>query len=210
MDAGDGLAYASGGHLVTSKKAALSGMAGPILFGSLTLVATLLQTDFMKELGWDVYPSGLALGPYGWIQVANFALLGILIVAFGLGLYRAMGSKIGKSTASLAILAGVGALLLTWKTDPPRVQATTHGQIHLVGYLVLVLSLLVSYCLTALHRGAGVFSGYKRYFLVGVGLAILGFAEVLPQPWGNFVFIMGVLAPLEVMAIALWRASAES
>lgn len=105
---------------MTTKRAALCGMAAPILFGFLTMVATLLQTDFMEKLGWDVYPSGLALGPYGWIQVANFVLEGILIIAFGLGLYWAMGSKIGEVAASLVILAGVGGLLLSWKTDPPQ------------------------------------------------------------------------------------------
>src|SRR5687768_17608009 len=109
---------------MSRKTAALCGVAAPIVFGLLTLLATLLQTDFMEELGWDVYPSGLALGPLGWIQIFNFLLTGALMIAFGIGLYRAERGA-GKFVASLIVLAGVGTLLLAAKTDPPGVEATT-------------------------------------------------------------------------------------
>jgi hypothetical protein len=33
------------------------------------------EQDFMdRDLGWDVWPSGLALGPHGWGQVVVFVL----------------------------------------------------------------------------------------------------------------------------------------
>jgi hypothetical protein len=41
---------------------------------------TFAQYGFMRDLGWDPlgasdvpWPSGLALGPLGWLQAANFA-----------------------------------------------------------------------------------------------------------------------------------------
>jgi hypothetical protein len=33
------------------------------------------EQDFMEhDLGWDVWPSGLALGPHGWGQIVVFVL----------------------------------------------------------------------------------------------------------------------------------------
>jgi hypothetical protein len=55
-----------------TKLAAMAGMIGPALFGSVLLVLTVIEYDFMRSLGWEplsvttvVWPSGLALGPYG-------------------------------------------------------------------------------------------------------------------------------------------------
>ncbi len=54
--------------------AALAGVVGPPLFAAVIALATLLQYDFLRGLGWHPidaspvpYPSALAPGPYGWL-----------------------------------------------------------------------------------------------------------------------------------------------
>ena len=69
-----------------TKLAALAGTIGPLLFGSVLLVLTLIDYDFMGSLGWEplsvttsVWPSGLALGPYGRVMTVAFLVNSLLV-----------------------------------------------------------------------------------------------------------------------------------
>jgi hypothetical protein len=62
--------------------AAVAGTIGPVLFATVIFALSVLEYDFMLGIGWrpvadpaGAWPSGLALGPYGLAQVANFGLL---------------------------------------------------------------------------------------------------------------------------------------
>lgn len=54
------------------------------------------------------WPSGLALGPYGWVQILNFVVSGLLLAIFAAGLHFEVtdgyGSRIG---ARLLFVAGI-------------------------------------------------------------------------------------------------------
>ncbi len=71
---------------MSQENKALAGMIGPAMFALIIVVLTLVQYDFMVQLGRhpirrsDVpWPSGLALGPLGGLQVANFVLFGFML-----------------------------------------------------------------------------------------------------------------------------------
>lgn len=68
----------------TVRVGAIAGAVAPYLFLLGTIGISWLQEDFMEELGWDEWPSGLALGPNGWLQMADFIVLGVLLSAFAL------------------------------------------------------------------------------------------------------------------------------
>ena len=75
--------------MVSPRNAALAGTVGPIVFALIAVVLTFAQYDFMRGLGWEPlgasdvpWPSGLALGPLGWLQVLNFAFFGLTLVLF--------------------------------------------------------------------------------------------------------------------------------
>jgi hypothetical protein len=60
---------------VLLRNAAFAGMIGPALFALIVVVLSVAQYGFMVDLGWDPigssdvpWPSGLALGPLGWLQ----------------------------------------------------------------------------------------------------------------------------------------------
>jgi hypothetical protein len=70
-------------------------MLGPTSFTFIVIVLTVIQYDLMLGIGWQpvvnpagAWPSGLALGPYGWAQSLNFAVSGLLLVVFALGLHH--------------------------------------------------------------------------------------------------------------------------
>jgi hypothetical protein len=66
-------------------------MIGPAIFVLIVIVLTVAQYGLMRDLGWHPiessgvpWPSGLALGPYGWLQVLNFILFGLLLLTLSL------------------------------------------------------------------------------------------------------------------------------
>ncbi|HTF39084.1 MAG TPA: hypothetical protein VK754_00630, partial [Propionibacteriaceae bacterium] len=71
----------------TRSAGALAGLvAGPFFLISVGL-NTWASIDYLHGLGWEFvggeqvpWPSSLARGPYGWVQVATFVITGLLIV----------------------------------------------------------------------------------------------------------------------------------
>jgi hypothetical protein len=51
-----------------TRYAAMAGLISSPLFLTTALILSLAQSEFMRALGWEVWPSGLALGPYGWVK----------------------------------------------------------------------------------------------------------------------------------------------
>ena len=64
------------------KFAALAGIIGPAIFAVLVTGLTFAEADFMRSIGWNPFgnvldwPSGLAMGPYGWLMTINFFIVG--------------------------------------------------------------------------------------------------------------------------------------
>jgi hypothetical protein len=75
------------------RRAAAAGLLGPVLFALGLVVITWAEWDYLRGLGFSLadhgesaWPSGLAQGPVGWAQNANYALLGLLLLVFVRGL----------------------------------------------------------------------------------------------------------------------------
>jgi hypothetical protein len=201
------------------RNAAFAGMIGPALFALIVVVLTVAQYGFMVDLGWDPigasdvpWPSGLALGPLGWLQVLNFILFGLALMVFAVGLHRgvaarARGSVIGPM---LLMVAGVALVLSAFKTDPSLSGGpqTWHGLIHGLVFLLLVLSLLLSFLLLwwRLRRDPR-WRGYDLYTIITAVLYVVLFFRSASQ-WAFYLFLAVVLAWVEVMAIRL-RSVAE-
>jgi hypothetical protein len=126
-----------------------------------------------KPLGaFDVlWPSGLALGPLGWLQVLNFAFFGPTLIFFALGLRREVTSRGRLSWAGPAFLgvSGVALVLAAFKTDPHLMEdpQTWHGTIHLPAFVLLVLSFLLSLFFWWRRLGRDpAWRGYALYTLI--------------------------------------------
>ncbi len=198
---------------MSQESKALAGMIGPAMFALIIVVLTLVQYDFMVELGWHPirssevpWPSGLALGPLGWLQVANFVLFGFMLIAFAVGLHRAVarggrGSSVGPA---LLILAGVAMVLAGFKTDPdisggPQMW---HGLIHGLAYLLFIFSLLPSFFfLWWRFRRDPLWRGYSLYTLITGMLYVILFLR--SESVAFYLFLALILVWIEVMAIRL-------
>lgn len=206
--------------MVSSRNAALAGMVGPVVFALAAVFLTVAQYGFMVELGWkplgasDVpWPSGLALGPLGWLQVLNFAFFGLALIFFALGLHREVASQGRLSWAgpALLVVSGASLVLAAFKTDPHLMEGpqTWHGAVHFLAFILLIFSFLLSlfFWWRRLRRDSQ-WRGYALYTLItAIVYIVLLFAST--WQWGFYLFLGVVLAWVEVMAIHL-RSQAES
>ncbi len=69
-------------------------LLGPILFAVVLATLTIVKYDFLLSLGWHPindptfdWPSGLALGPFGWIMTATFIISGLIMTLFAYRLF---------------------------------------------------------------------------------------------------------------------------
>ncbi|HEX9028756.1 MAG TPA: DUF998 domain-containing protein [Anaerolineales bacterium] len=121
---------------------ASAGMAGSALFVAVFLLEGWLRPGYNPM---EMFISALSLGPRGWIQVANFMVLGVLLALFTWGV--AMEFRNGKASRGGVILLAILAFLFTisgpFVMDPagtPQSQASLHGTIHgLAGGIVFLL-----------------------------------------------------------------------
>jgi len=190
--------------LISPRSAALAGMVGPVLFAGSLVTLTTLQYDFLLGIGWEplkdpsgAWPSGLSLGPYGWVQDFNFALSGALLAIFAVGLHRGIrgGSKAGPA---LLFVAGLAMALLAFETDPIQGTGphTLHGWVHDASFVIFVLTLVPAlFLLWRRMREDRFWRGHARYTLVTAVLAMV------------LLFLPGVAYYLFLMVILVWFAT---
>ena len=196
------------------KLAGIAGTIGPVLFGGALLGLSVLEYDFMLGIGWQpvadpagAWPSGLALGHYGAAQIANFVISGLLLCLFALGLHLEMATRPASTSPGTALLflAGVAMTLMGFRTDPiERVgPSSLHGLIHDSAFVVFVLAILAAlFFLWWGLRWDARWRGHARYTLA---TGILAMLLLLLPGVAYYLFLIALLAWMEVTAIHLWR-----
>jgi hypothetical membrane protein len=159
--------------------------------------------------------SVLANGPLGWIQITNFLLTGVMTIAAGVGVYRAIGD--GGARWAGVLIAGYGIGLIAagiFRADPmsgfppgtpnDRELVSWHGMLHLLS-AVVAFTCLVAACFVFTvwfarthERGWAWFSG-----LAG-GLFAATFV-VLPSGWGGAASLLAFTAA--VVLVWAWLAA---
>ena len=187
------------------KFAAFTGMIGPLLFVIVVTGLTIAESDFMRSLGWDPFrtvldwPSGLALGPYGWLMRAAFLVSGAMLIFFAYGLQLALKEKPG---TTLMMFAGLAMTGLVFNTDPTirSTPATWHGVLHDAFFAVLGLTLTPAMLLLGLtFQRNGQWKKLSIYTWATLAL-------IVPTFWLKgavfYVFLLAILIWNEVIA---WR-----
>jgi hypothetical protein len=191
--------------------AAISGMAGPVLFSFVLVALSVFQYDFMIGIGWrplrdpaGAWPSGLALGPYGWAQDANFAFSGTLLAVFALGLRHGTGER-SRAGTTLLFVSGAAMALMAFETDPIRRTGprTLHGWVHDAAFVVFVLSLVLAlFSLWLWMRKDPPWQSHARYTLA---TAICATVLLFLPGIAFYLFLAVVLTWLELTALRLRR-----
>ena len=186
--------------------ASLAGIIGPILFALVLTVLTIVQDDFMRTLGWNPtgsvidWPSGLALGPYGWLMTITFFVCGALMTFFAYGLKLALHENLA---ATLLMVAGFAMMGLIFTTDPTltTVRKTWHGLLHDSFFALLGLTLMPGMLLLG-----GVFWQHEPWRNLSIYTWIT-LALIIPTFWlkgvAFYVFLLAILTWSVVVAIRL-------
>ncbi|MGA5299078.1 DUF998 domain-containing protein [Nucisporomicrobium flavum] len=123
------------------------GVLAPILF-----VLVFLINDALKP-GYEPvrdYVSEAAIGPGGWVQIANFAGAGLLITASSFGLSRTVSRWTGRLIRVFGVcLIAAGVFV----SDPvPHDRSTWHGSVHNAVSIVAFGSLTLACCTASRWR----------------------------------------------------------
>lgn len=195
------------------KLAARAGLIGPVLFGFILTTLTILKYDFLLSLGWDPiraptfdWPSGLALGDYGWIMTATFLLSGLMMALFASGLRLSLPPFRLTFYSTFALsLAGIALAGLAFTTDPTTLAdsmpATWHGRLHDLSFVMLGLTLMPAMILLgfAFHADAH-WRGLSSYTWLTVALTGPAFAL---KGAAFYIFLLAILVWSEVVAVRL-------
>lgn len=188
--------------------AALSGILGPILFALVVTLLTIVQEDFMRTLGWNPlgpvidWPSGLALGPYGWLMTITFFICGALMAFFAYGLKLALHDKLA---TTLLMIAGFAMMTLIFTSDPTigRTEYTWHGFLHDAFFVLLGSTLMPGMLLLGL-----VFQKQEHWKNLALYTWIT-LALIIPTFWlkgvAFYLFLLAILAWSVVIALNLRR-----
>ena len=186
--------------------AALAGIIGPILFAVVVTGLTIAQVDFMRTLGWNPlgpvidWPSGLAMGPLGWVMTVTFFVCGAMMAFFAYGLKLALNDKLA---TTLLMLAGLAMMALVFTSDPTlsRTSYTWHGFLHDAFFVVLGCTLMPGMLLLALvfQRHAS----WKHLSLYTWGTLALIFPTFWLKGVAFYVFLLAILTWSVVIALRL-------
>jgi hypothetical protein len=194
------------------KLGAVAGIAGPLLFGSVLTTLTLVQYPFMRSLGWDPimhptfdWPSGLALGPIGWIMTATFIVCGTLLSLFAWGLRAELRDLPGQIGTILMTWAGVAMMGLAFSTDRAiaPMPITWHGRLHDMAFMSLGLLLIPAMILLAVSfHSHGTWKTLSIFTWITFVLAMPTFAI---KGLVFYAFLAVMLIWNVLAAIRLWK-----
>jgi uncharacterized protein DUF998 len=137
-----------------NRAAAWAGMVGPTLFAAIFTIEGWLRPGYQAR---GMFVSELALGPRGWIQVANFIVFGVLFLLFTRGVaaefHDGKASRVGPvllTIIGISFLAS-GPFVMDPVTTPPD-QMSWHGKLHMNLFGALVFSLSPVSCFVFIRR----------------------------------------------------------
>lgn len=195
------------------------GVVGPGLLVVLFLIEGAIRPDYDPK---RVFVSQLSLGDQGWLQIANFVVSGLLIVAFAFGLRRVVSS--GRASRWGPILVGLVGLGLVvsgvFVTDPAlgyppgtppglTQNPSWHGSLHLLGALFVFGGLPIASFAFARRFQAQADRRWGRYSVAtGIGmLAVFVAANLGASGAAGLGDIAGALQRVAIVIGFAWIAA---
>ena len=188
-------------------------LIGPVLFAVVLIALTLVNYDFLISLGWHPiddptfdWPSGLALGPYGWIMTAAFIVSGLLMTLFARRLFLDLKpGPASQAGSTLMAFAGLFLAALAFTTDPTirNTPATWHGRLHDLSFVLLGLTLFPA--MIVLGFAFRTDERWKNFALYTWGTLALAGPAFFIKGAAFYVFLFAILVWNEVAAMRLNR-----
>jgi Protein of unknown function (DUF998) len=200
-----------------------------MIAGPLFIIVSLILA-FTRE-GFNIvrHPASLlALGDFGWMQIANFVVSGVLFIALSVGLRRALTTGVGSRW--LPILFGlVGVAMIiggVFVADPalgfppgtpdgvPK-QMSWHSMVHAFAPILGFLALIGAFFIVARRfRSKGDQAWMWVSIVVGVATLVLSSSPNMTADWevGRFNFLplwVGVALGYVYASLVVWMLKRE-
>lgn len=200
----------------TQKLLALCGVTGPILYTTVVIILGFLWPGYnhvsqlQSELGATGAPNAIIMNVFG------FLLLGILLIAFALGLYRNLNKEKGTMIGSaLIVVTGVSLVAVAFfPCDPGCVNISFTGMMHGVFATSSAVSMVLATIILAQQFNDD--NRWKNYWLytlaTGIMTSIFGLSLlfIVIEGWMGAIQRISMGIPLfwmEVISIRLLRLS---
>ncbi|WP_341720882.1 DUF998 domain-containing protein [Micromonospora sp. FIMYZ51] len=185
-----------------TRKLLVCGIVGALLFIVVIAVNGVIKPDYDPM---NDFVSEGAIGPGGWLQIANFVVSGGLLTAFSFGLRRTVSRWTAWLTGIFAVsLVGAGVFV----SDPvPSDRASGHGVAHDLFSLVVFVALIAACFTAARWRPTPLWRWYCRFTGVAVGVLVIAAGGVDPVDGGAGLLQRGsILIGWSWLAVLAWRA----
>jgi hypothetical membrane protein len=185
---------------------------GPLLFLAIATVAGLVRPEY-DSIAEPI--SALALGPSGWIQRLNFALLALSFLSFALVLRQRLSSgRAAVAGPGIFVVMAVGvALAGIFTMDPIGAPATTTGRLHgIAGFLVFPWMPVVLLVMTRRFRHDPALRPYAAYtlatavFLLATLVFFLSFVGTPDAPPRLYSGLRGLVQRTMLAPFFVWIA----
>ncbi|MFW6079299.1 MAG: DUF998 domain-containing protein [Gemmatimonadota bacterium] len=200
---------------VSTRSLLAAGIAAGAVFPLVVLVQALTREGF--DLA--VHPlSMLSLGDFGWIQIANFVLTGLLFVGFAAGMRRLLGSGRGGRWGprligfygAVNVAAGVFTVDPMYGFPPGTPEGlpetlSWHAIVHNLTFALAFLGLIVAIFVFARRFASVGRRGFAAYSLA-TGLAtpaLIVLSQMNPDSAGYVLFGVNVMVNVWLVALAL-------
>ncbi len=186
-------------------------LLGPILFAAVLTTLTIVKYNFLLSLGWHPlnaptfdWPSGLALGEFGFIMTATFIISGLIMILFSTRLFLDLKPAFTSQAGStLLALSGLALASLAFTTDPTlsTTSATWHGRLHDLSFVILGLTLFPAMSLLGFaFRQNEKWKNLSTYTWLTLALAAPAFAL---KGAAFYIFLFAILLWNEIAVIRL-------
>ena len=202
------------------RRAAVVGIATPILFALSLAGLTALQYGFLRRLGWHPvddpsagWPGALTAGPFGEIAAYTFVAAGLLLAFFQVGLHRgaveesgARGWRVGPLFLAAAGAATVAYGLLGGSAGTG--ELTVSGAVrYATAVVIYACFVLAAYFMWRRLRWALRWRWQAR---VSISAGLLIILSLFLDLYGTYLFFATVLTWMELHALCLWNISGRA
>ena len=199
-------------NLALQQLAIWAGIIGPALFVTVFTLEGALRPGYNAL---STYVSALSLGPRGWIQMTNFVVFGVLLLAFT----RAVAAEFRDGKASrggLILLTIIGFCYLLsgpFIMDPtgtPLNQTTIHGTLHgILGAIVFLLMPISCFVYLRRFRTDPKWQSFQWWTLVlgsisAIGTLLLTITTKLPNLQTTFSGWDGLIQRTSIVPFMAW------
>jgi hypothetical protein len=198
-------------------------LTGAVLAGPIYILVGLAQ--ILTRAGFDItrHPlSFMSLGDLGWIQIANFIVTGLLVIAGAIGLRRvAQGDRRLRRGALLLGIYGLGVLggslfvpdpALGFPPGTPDTYPTTmswHGLLHFIFGQIGFLALIVASFVYARYFAANGLRGWAMFSTLTGALFLFAIMSTVATAGGDGS-VLALLALYAAVILAWFWLSALS